>query len=56
MTAIDNARAKWDLGKKSSNVSASTITTASDYNNLVSWLTKAKNNSGATTGIEGKRV
>ena len=53
MTAVDNARAKWGLGKKNSNVSEGTIATASDYNNLVSWLTEAKNKAGATTGIEG---
>ena len=53
MTAIDNARAKWGLGKKTSNVSSETKATAADYNNLVAWLTEAKNKAGATTGIEG---
>ncbi len=53
MTAIDNARVKWGLDKKASNTSSGTVATANDYNNLVAWLTEAKNKAGATTGIEG---
>ena len=53
MTSIDNARAKWGLNKVNSNVNSGTLASSSDYNNLVSWLTEAKNKSGSTTTIEG---
>lgn len=54
MDTIDNARAKWGLGKVANKVTSGTKTTATDYNNLVTWLTEAKNKSGASTAIEAK--
>lgn len=52
--AVDNARAKWGLAKKNSQVSRGIITNDADYNNLVTWLTEAKSKSGTSTAIEAK--
>lgn len=52
MTSIDNARAKWGLTKINNTVSTGSKVNASDYNNLVNWLTEAKNKAGASTAIE----
>lgn len=54
MDSIDNARAKWGLVKIGNKVSSGTKTTSTDYNNLVNWLTEAKNKAGASTDIEAK--
>lgn len=54
MDTVDNARAKWGLGKVGSKVSGGTIAKAEDYNNLTKWLTEAKNASkGSPTAVEG---
>lgn len=49
ITAVNNARAVYDLGAVSGNVSANGITNASSMNNLITWLTEARNKCGNTS-------
>ena len=53
-TAIDNARAKWGLGRAGSTVAVGETTTAAKINSLVDLVTQAKSKSGWGGSITGK--
>lgn len=49
VTAVNNARATYNLGAISGTVSSNSTVDASSINNLITWLTEARNKCGNTS-------